>query len=52
MALVKAVKTMESPCSIENVRNLLLLKLDEALDDMEHGRVLDEDDLWAEIDEV
>lgn len=52
MALAEAVKTMDSPCEIVNAMDLLLLKLDEALNDVEHGRVLDEADLWAEIDAV
>lgn len=30
----------------------LLSKLDEALDDVEHGRVLNEDELWAEMDAI
>ncbi len=32
--------------------DVLLSKLDEALDDVEHGQVLDEAELWAEIDAV
>lgn len=29
-----------------------LCKLDEALDDMEHGRILTEEQLWEEVDAV
>lgn len=30
----------------------LFSKLDEAIDDMEQGRVLSEEELWAEIDAI
>ena len=32
--------------------NVLLSKLDEAIDDMENGRVLTEEELWKEIDSI
>ncbi|MBD5453078.1 MAG: hypothetical protein HDR30_01970 [Lachnospiraceae bacterium] len=52
MALAEAVKTRENSYTVENAMDALLSKLDEALDDVEHGRVLDEAELWAEIDAV
>lgn len=52
MALAEAIKTSENSYTVENAMDALLSKLDEALDDVEHGRVLDEDDLWAEIDVI
>ncbi len=52
MVLAEAVKTSEDSYTVENAMNALLSKLDEALDDVEHGRVLDEAELWAEIDAV
>lgn len=52
MALAEAVKTSEDSYTIENAMNALLSKLDEALDDVEQGRVLDETELWAEIDAI
>lgn len=52
MALAEAIKTSENSYTVENAMDALLSKLDEALDDVEHGRVLDEDDLWAEIDAI
>ena len=52
MVLAEAVKTKENIYSIEGAMDVLLSKLDEALDDVEHGRVLDEAELWAEIDAV
>lgn len=32
--------------------NVLLSKLDEAIDDLENGRVLIEEELWEEIDSI
>lgn len=52
MALAEAVKTNENSYTVESAMNVLLSKLDEALDDVEHGRVLDEDELWTEIDAI
>lgn len=52
MALAEAVKTNENSYTVENAMDALLSKLDEALDDVEHGRALDEDKLWTEIDAV
>lgn len=52
MALAEAIKTKENSYTVENAMNALLSKLDEAIDDVEHGRVLDENDLWAEIDAI
>lgn len=37
---------------MENAMDALLLKLDEALDDVEHGRVLEDAELWDEIDTI
>lgn len=52
MALAEAIKTSENSYTVENAMDALLSKLDEALDDVEHGRVLDEDELWAEMDAI
>ncbi len=52
MALAEAVKTSKDSYTVENAMDALLSKLDEALDDVEHGRVLDEDELWVEIDAI
>ena len=52
MALVEAVKTVEPTYTIDDSMNVLLGKLDEAIDDMENGRVQTIDEAWKEIDEV
>ena len=52
MALAEVVKTKEKSYTVDNAMDALLSKLDEALDDVECGRVLDETDLWAEMDAI
>lgn len=52
MALAEAVKTAEPTYTIDDSMNVLLGKLDEAIDDMENGRVQTIDEAWDEIDRV
>ncbi len=52
MALAEAVKTVEPTYTINDSMNVLLEKLDEAIDDMENGRVQTIDEAWEEIDRV
>ncbi len=37
---------------VDSTMNLLFSKLDEAIEDMENGRVLTEYELWTEIDGI
>lgn len=52
MALAEAVKTVEPTYTINDSMNVLLGKLDGAIDDMENGRVQTIDEAWEEIDRV
>lgn len=52
MVLAEAVKSRDNVYTLESAMDVLLSKLDEAFDDVEAGRVLDEDELWAEIDAI
>ena len=52
MALVEATKTLHTTYTIDDVMDALLGKLDEAIDDMECGRVQTIDEAWEEIDRV
>lgn len=52
MALAEAIKTEEPTYTINDSMNVLLGKLDEAIDDMENGRVQTIDEAWKEIDGV
>lgn len=50
MALAEIIKKAESSYTIEDGMDVLLGKLDEAIDDMENGRVQPIDEAWEEID--
>ncbi len=52
MALAEATKTVEPTYTINDAMDVLLGKLDEAIDDMENGRVQTLDEAWEEIDKV
>lgn len=52
MALAEAVKTIEPTYTIDDSMNVLFEKLDEAIDDMENGRVQTIEEAWEEIDKV
>lgn len=52
MALAQVSKTHESTYTINDAMDILLGKLDEAIEDMEHGRVQTIDEAWEEIDAI
>lgn len=52
MALVQAVKARDTGYTLDDAMDILLAKLDEAIDDMECGRVQTIDEAWQEIDAV
>ena len=52
MALAQATKSRETTYTINDAMNVLLSKLDKAIDDMENGRVQTVEEAWAEIDAV
>ena len=52
MALAQATKSRETTYTINDAMDVLLSKLDEAIDDMENGRRQRGQEGWAEIDAV
>ena len=52
MMLLKAKNTVESTYTINDAMGVLLDKIDEAIDDLENGRVQSLDEAWEEIDRV
>ena len=52
MALAQATKSRETTYTINDAMDVRLSKLDEAIDDMENGRVQTVEEAWAEIDAV
>ena len=49
MALAQATKSRETTYTINDAMDVLLSKLDEAIDDMENGRVQTVEEAWAEV---
>ena len=52
MALAQATKSHEPTYTINYARDVLLSRLDEAIDDMESDRVQIVEEAWAEIDAI
>lgn len=52
MALAQATKSHESTYTINDAMDVLLSRLDEAIDDMESDRVQIVEEAWAEIDAI
>jgi len=51
MEAMKLKANNDSSYTIDNAMGMLLSKLDEAINDVEMGRVLSEEEFWAGIDE-
>ncbi len=52
MALAQASKSHETTYTLDDAMDILLTKLDDAIDDMEAGRVQAVEETWKEIDEI
>lgn len=50
MFMAVAVRKHDDSYSAEETINILYDKLDEAIDDMENGRVISEEELWEELE--
>ena len=49
---MEATQVTESTYTINDAMDVLFSKLDEAIDDMENGRVISEEEMWAELDAI
>lgn len=49
---MEAVKVSKNAYTIDDSVNVLFAKLDESIDDMESGRVISEEEVWAELDAI
>lgn len=52
MLATKKIEAATDSYTINDAMNVLLSKLDEAIDDLENGRILTEEELWEEIDNI
>ena len=49
---MEVIQKTNSTYALEDARNVLFSKLDEAIDDMENGRVISEEEMWTELDAI
>lgn len=49
---MEAVQVAKNTYTIDDAVDVLFTKLDEAIDDMENGRVISEEKMWAELDAI
>ena len=52
MALAQATKSHETTYSLDDAMDILHTKLDDAITDIETGRVQTLEEAWKEIDEI
>ena len=52
MALAQATKSHETTYTLDDAMDILLTKPDDAIHDMETGRVQTIEEAWKEIDEI
>ena len=52
MSTAIATRTVENASSLDDAMEVLFGKLDEAIDDMENGRVQSIEEAWKEIDSI
>lgn len=49
---MEAIQVTKNAYTINDAMDVLLSKLDEAIDDMENGRAISEEEMWAELDAI
>lgn len=52
MEIAKPIKTQNTTYTMKDAMNVIFTKLDEAIDDLENGRVQSIDEAWEEIDAI
>lgn len=50
MGTVQVVRKQENAYVKEDMKQILFSKLDESIDDFENGRVISEEEMWAELE--
>ena len=52
MEAMHNTKKQEISYTLDDAMNVHFFKLDEAIDDVQNGRLISEEELWAEIDAI
>lgn len=49
---MEVIQITKNAYTVNDAMSILFSKLDEAIDDMENGQVISEEEMWAELDAV
>ena len=52
MKVVRGISNHGADNTLDNVLQVFFSKLDEAIEDMENGRIVSAEDLWEELDSI
>lgn len=52
MEAVRSMSNRDASNTLDDAMQILLSKLDEAIDDVENSRVISEEELWEELDAI
>ncbi len=52
MEAIRSINNQEMANTLDDVMQVLFSKLDDAIDDVENGRVISEEELWKELDAI
>ena len=52
MEAVRSISNQDAANALGDAMQVLFSKLDEAIDDVENGRVISEEELWEELDAI
>ena len=52
MDSVQVLRKQQNTHTIDEVMQVLFSKLDEAIDDLENGRIISEEEMWKELDNI
>lgn len=52
MEAIRSINHQDMANMLDDAMQVLFSKLDDAIDDVENGRVISEEDLWKELDTI
>ena len=52
MEAMRSINHQDMDNTLDDAMQILFSKLDDAIDDMENGRVISEEELWKELDAI
>lgn len=52
MEAIRSINNQDMTNTLDDAMQVLFSKLDDAIDDVENGRVISEEELWEELDAI